>query len=108
DVDGATWWDKLTLITLPLLRPAVLPAVVLSSITTFQMFNTVWLVTQGGPTAGAGKPGYTEFVMLHAYELFQDQNYGRMGAFAVIIFVILFIATILSLRVTRITQGAYE
>ncbi len=108
DVDGATWWDKLTLITLPLLRPAVLPAVVLSSITTFQMFNTVWLVTQGGPTAGAGKPGYTEFVMLHAYELFQDQNYGRMGAFAVIIFLMLFIATILSLRVTRITQGAYE
>jgi arabinogalactan oligomer/maltooligosaccharide transport system permease protein len=46
--------------------------------------------------------------MLHAYKLFQDQNYGRMGAFAVIIFIMLFIATLLSLRVTRITEGAYE
>ena len=81
---------------------------VLSSITTFQMFNTVWLVTNGGPSAGAGKPGNTEFVMLHAYKLFQDQNYGRMGAFAVVIFVLLFLATLLSLRVTRITQGVYE
>ena len=108
DVDGATWWDKLTMITLPLLRPAVMPAVVLSSITTFQMFNTVWLVTNGGPVAGAGKPGATEFVMLHAYKLFQDQNYGRMGAFAVVIFILLFVATLLSLRVTRITEGAYE
>jgi arabinogalactan oligomer/maltooligosaccharide transport system permease protein len=107
-VDGATWWNKLTTITLPLLRPAVLPAVVLSSITTFQMFNTVWLVTNGGPVTGAGQPGATEFVMLHAYKLFQDQNYGRMGAFAVIIFIMLFIATLLSLRVTRITEGAYE
>ncbi|MEW5985392.1 MAG: sugar ABC transporter permease [Chloroflexota bacterium] len=108
EVDGATWWDKLTQITLPLLRPAVLPAVVLSSITTFQMFNTVWLVTQGGPIKGAGQPGFTEFVMLHAYRLFQDQNFGRMGAFAVIIFVMLFLATLFSLRLTRITKGAYE
>ncbi|RMH02299.1 MAG: sugar ABC transporter permease [Chloroflexi bacterium] len=108
EVDGANWWDKLTLITLPLLRPAVLPAVVLSSITTFQMFNTVWLVTRGGPVSGAGKPGFTEFVMLHAYRLFQDQNFGRMGAFAVIVFAMLFVATLFSLRYTRITKGAYE
>jgi arabinogalactan oligomer / maltooligosaccharide transport system permease protein len=108
DVDGANWIDKLTNITLPLLRPAVLPAVVLSSITTFQMFNTVWLVTRGGPSAGAGKPGVTEFVMLYAYRLFQDQSFGRMGAFAVIVFILLFIATLMSLRVTRITKGAYE
>ncbi|PIE81616.1 MAG: ABC transporter permease [Chloroflexi bacterium] len=108
DVDGATWWEKLTLITIPLIRPAVLPAVVLSSITTFQMFNTVWLVTQGGPSSGADVPGYTEFVMLYAYDLFQSQNAGIMGAFAVIVFVMLFLATLYSLRFTRITKGAYE
>jgi len=34
------WWKKLTSITLPLIRPAVMPAIVLSSITTFQMFGT--------------------------------------------------------------------
>ncbi len=109
DVDGATWWDKLTLITLPLIRPAVMPAIVLSSISTFQMFNTVWLITRGGPIRGAGIPGATEFVMIHAYkEVFQSQNDGYIGAFAVIVFIILFAATMYSMRMTRITKGAYE
>jgi arabinogalactan oligomer/maltooligosaccharide transport system permease protein len=108
DVDGATWWNKLTSITLPLLRPAVMPAVVLSSITTFQMFNTVWMITTGGPTRGAGKPGATELVMIYAYRQFQDQNYARIGAFAIIIFILLFMATLASLRITQITRGAYE
>ena len=109
DVDGATEWQKLTNITLPLLRPAVMPAVVLSSITTFQMFNTVWLITRGGPLRGAGQPGATEFVMIHAYkQVFQAQNDGMIGAFAVIVFVLLFIATLYSLRLTQITKGAYE
>lgn len=109
DVDGATWWQKLTRITLPLLRPAVMPAIVLSSITTFQMFNTVWLITQGGPLRGAGRPGATEFVLIHAYkQVFQQRNDGYIGAFAVIVFIILFAATLFSLRLTRITKGAYE
>lgn len=109
DVDGANWWVKLTKITLPLIRPAVLPATVLSSITTFQMFGTVWAITQGRPSMGAGVPGATELVMVYAYkQVFQTNAYGRMGAYAVIMFVFLFIATLYSLRVTRITKGAYE
>jgi arabinogalactan oligomer/maltooligosaccharide transport system permease protein len=109
EVDGATWFQQLFNITLPLLRPAVMPAIVLSSITTFQMFNTVWLITQGGPIQGAGVPGATEFVMVHAYkQVFQSRNDGLIGAFAVIVFIILFAATLYSMRVTRITQGAYE
>lgn len=108
DVDGANWWNKLIQITIPLLRPAVMPAIVLSSITTFQMFNTVWLVTGGGPQRGAGKPGATEFVMVHAYKVFRTDRYGAIGAFAVVVFLLLFGATLLSMRMTRITKGAYE
>jgi arabinogalactan oligomer/maltooligosaccharide transport system permease protein len=108
EVDGATWWNKLTQITLPLLRPAVMPAIVLSSITTFQMFNTLWMITNGGPTRGAGKPGATEMVMIYAYKQFQDQNYSRIAAFAIIVFIVLFIATLASLRITQVTKGAYE
>ncbi|MBA3871341.1 MAG: sugar ABC transporter permease [Anaerolineae bacterium] len=109
EVDGATWWISLTRITIPMLRPAVLPAVVLSSITTFQMFNTVYLITQGGPVSGVGKPGATDLVMTYAYsQTFKSGNYGYIGAFAVIIFVILLAATLLSLRVTNVTRGAYE
>lgn len=111
EVDGATWWQQLIHITLPLLRPAILPAVVLSAIGPggFQMFGTVWAITQGGPSRGAGAPGATELVMVYAYkQVFQYNAYAKAGAFAVIIFIFLFIATLYSLRITRITKGAYE
>ncbi len=109
EVDGASWWQRLFHLTLPLLRPAVIPVIVLSSITTFQMFGTVWAITGGGPTRGAGAPGATEMVMIYAYkQVFQSAAYGRMGAFAVIMFIFLFGATLYSLRISRITKGAYE
>jgi arabinogalactan oligomer/maltooligosaccharide transport system permease protein len=109
EVDGASWWQRLFAITLPLLRPAVIPVIVLSSITTYQMFGTVWAITQGGPSRGALAPGATEMVMTYAYkQVFQTQAYARMGAFAVIMFILLFGATLYSLRISRITKGAYE
>jgi arabinogalactan oligomer / maltooligosaccharide transport system permease protein len=111
EVDGASWFQQLTNITLPLIRTAVLPAVVLSAIGAggFQMFGTVWAITEGGPVRGAGVPGATELVMVYAYkQVFQLNNYARAGAFAVIIFIFLFFATIYSLRITRLTKGAYE
>lgn len=111
DVDGAGWWQKLFRITLPLLRPAVVPLIVLSAIGAggFQMFGTAWAINQGGPSAGAGAPGATDLVMTWAYkQVFQQSAYGLMGAYAVIIFALLFVATLFSLRVSRVTQGAME
>jgi len=106
EVDGANYWQKLMNITLPLLRVAVIPVIVLSSISTFQMFGTVWAITGGGPSRGAGTPGATELVMVYAYkQVFQTGAYGRMGAFALIMFVLLFGATLYSLRISRITKG---
>ncbi|HEY3340795.1 MAG TPA: sugar ABC transporter permease [Anaerolineae bacterium] len=109
DVEGASYWDKLFNITLPLIRPAILPATVLTSITAFQMFGTAFAITGGGPQTGANTPGATEFVMIYAYrQIFQLQNYGIATAFAVIIFIMLFAVTLWSLRLTRITKGVYE
>jgi arabinogalactan oligomer/maltooligosaccharide transport system permease protein len=109
EMDGANWWQQLMSITLPLIRPAILPAMVLTSITAFQMFGSAFAINGGGPTRGAGVPGATEFVMIYAYkQVFQNGNYGRATAFAVIIFIMLFTATLLSLRMTKITKGAYE
>ena len=112
EVDGASWWVRTTQITIPMLRPPVIPAVVLSSISTFQMFNTVFLMTGGGPSMGVGKPGGTDLVMTYAYkQIFRGTSngiWGTMGAFATIIFVILLVATLLSLRVTNVTKSAYD
>jgi arabinogalactan oligomer/maltooligosaccharide transport system permease protein len=109
ELDGASWWQQLTDITLPLIRPAVLPATVLTSITAFQMFGPVWAITQGGPIQKVGEPGATEFVIVYAFkQIFQTQNYGLATAFSVILFFFLFAATLYSLRLTQITKGAYD
>ncbi len=110
-VDGATAWQRFRTITLPLLRPAITPFTILSGITTFQMFNTVYLVTQGGPITSPLKPGATEFVMLYYYQkVFGDTagnpHYGLLSAFSVVIFLILLGGTILSLRATNLTKEA--
>lgn len=109
EVDGASRWRTLTRITLPLLRPAVMPAIILSAITTFQMFNTVWLITSGGPVTAVGKPGATEFVMLYVYkQAFSLNLVGVSSAFGMLIFILLFLLVLLNLRITRVTQSAYE
>lgn len=106
-VDGATAWQRFTSVILPLLRPAIAPATILSAMTTFQMFNTVYLITSGGPfTVDINKPGATEYLIVWMYNLFQNHgsifiNYGKTSGIAVIVFFILFTITVLGLRATN-------
>ena len=104
-MDGAGAWRKFWRITLPLLRPAILPATVLSAILTFNTLNTAYLITTGGPFESAAKPGATEFVMVYAFrEAFQLFNFGYIAAFAVVIFVMLFGVTLGSLRFSGLVR----
>ena len=104
-VDGAGPWQKFRRITLPLLRPAILPATILSAIVTFNVLNTAYLLTQGGPFISADKPGATEFVLVYAFRnAFQLFNYSYIAAFAVVIFFMLFMVTLGSLRFTGLVR----
>lgn len=93
-MDGAGSWQYFRNITLPLLTPALVPATILSAITTFQMFNTAYLITQGGPVVSALKPGATDFVMVYMYNRIlgagvANPHYGFIAAFAITLFIIL-------------------
>jgi arabinogalactan oligomer / maltooligosaccharide transport system permease protein len=109
-VDGANAWHRFRSITFPLVRPAITPAAILSTITTFQMFNTVYLITQGGPIVSAGKPGATTFVMIYMYKQIlgtdvANPHYGFIAAFAITTFIILggltFLARSIGQQATR-------
>jgi arabinogalactan oligomer/maltooligosaccharide transport system permease protein len=109
-LDGAGWWQQLFNVTLPLLRPVALPAVILSLIAQVQMFNTVWLMTKGGPVQRVGQPGATELLLIWAYNQgFQGaQRFGLVSAFAIVVFIILLGITLLYIRTTDATKGVYE
>ncbi len=103
DVDGATGWQKFRHITLPLLKPALFPAIILGSIWTFNMFNIIYLVSGGGPDNS------TEILITDAYRAFAELNrYGLAAAYSVIIFVILLVYTLMTNRITRATEGTFE
>jgi arabinogalactan oligomer/maltooligosaccharide transport system permease protein len=85
EVDGATPWQRFRLVTLPLLLPALLPAVVLGSIWTFNMFNIIYLVSAGEPD------GSTDILVSQAYKwaFTRGHRYGYAAAYAVLIFGVL-------------------
>lgn len=109
DVDGAPWTTQLFKITLPMLRPAIIPIVIMTSLSTFLIGESVFLITGGGPTLGVGRPGATDLVMVYAYRrVYQNGFYGESAAFAVILFPFLLLATLLIFRATNATRSAYE
>jgi len=88
-VDGATRGQTFRLVTLPLLKPTLLPAVVLGSVWTFNMFNVVFLVSSGEPD------GATDILVSEAYRwaFARNAQLGYAAAYAVIIFGILALMT---------------
>ncbi len=102
DVDGATRPQRLRFITLPLLRPAMVPAIMLGTIWTFNQFNVIFFITAGGPR------GQTDLLITQAYKLIQqEQLYGVAAAFSIIVFFILLILTLITNNITRATK-AYD
>jgi arabinogalactan oligomer / maltooligosaccharide transport system permease protein len=87
EVDGATRWQRFRHVILPLLRPSLVPAVILGTVWTFNMFNIIYLVSGGEPD------GTTEILISEAYKwAFQrQQQYGYAAAYAVLIFLVLLI-----------------
>jgi len=83
-VDGAGMWKKLTHVTLPLVRPALMVSTVLNIIYVFNSFPIIYTITKGAP---ANK---TDTMVTYLYMLaFYDQEKGPATALSVIGFVIL-------------------
>lgn len=101
EVDGATRWQSFRLVTLPLLKPTLLPAVVLGSVWTFNMFNVVFLVSGGEPD------GTTDILVSEAYRwaFARNAQLGYAAAYAVIIFGLL---VLISRTLGRIGGGNGE
>ena len=95
-IDGAGRWQRLRYITLPLLTPFIFFAMVLAMIGAFQVFDQVWIMTEGGP-AGATTV-VMEQVVKNAFK------YGLMGeasAMSWVLFAIILSFTVVQLRAQK-------
>jgi arabinogalactan oligomer / maltooligosaccharide transport system substrate-binding protein/arabinogalactan oligomer / maltooligosaccharide transport system permease protein len=101
EMDGASAGQRFRHITLPHLRPALAPAVVLGAIWTFNMFNVIYLVSDGRPN------GSTDILVTEAYRwaFERGERYGLASAYAVLIFAVLLLWTVFGTRVLRRREG---
>jgi multiple sugar transport system permease protein len=100
EIDGAGRWGRFWNITVPLLAPTTLFVLVLSMIGSFQVFDLVFVLTQGGPL------GQTKVLVFYLYEqAFMFFNMGYASAIAYVLFGLLFVLTLIQIRAFR-NRGA--
>jgi len=103
DIDGASWFHKLKNITIPLIRPVMIPAITLGIVWTFNNLNIIWLVSNGGEPSD-NTHILVSFVYKAAFNLYR---YGYAAALSMIIFIILLLFSLGFMRKTKATEGAY-
>jgi arabinogalactan oligomer/maltooligosaccharide transport system permease protein len=88
-VDGASGMQQMRMITLPMIRPVLAPAVAMGAVWTFNMFNVIFLVSGGEPD------GTSEILVSEAYRwaFTRSSQYGYAAAYAMLIFGILVVST---------------
>nr|WP_155131889.1 sugar ABC transporter permease [Pseudovibrio flavus] len=98
--DGASRFYRFRRITLPLLLPAIITMSMISMIATFNSFDIIWILTQGGPS------GSTTTMIIDTYKTaIGSYKYGEGAARAVLICIFLSIFTYFYFRVTsRLSQ----
>jgi arabinogalactan oligomer/maltooligosaccharide transport system permease protein len=99
-MDGAGSWAKFRVVTLPHLRPAMLPYAIYGFVITFNLFYLSYFMSGGGPF------GQTELMVTTAYRLVNEQHlYGVAAAFAVFQFFILLALTLVTNRLGKATAS---
>ncbi|MGW5722056.1 ABC transporter permease [Amycolatopsis sp. NPDC003865] len=95
-VDGASPWQRFVHITLPGLRPVMIVTVLLSSIWTFNNFDLIWLMTQGGP-GDATAP----YVMVAYSKAIQQLQLGAGAAVTLVMLPVIAILVVILVRLMR-------
>lgn len=96
EIDGAGWWAKFRNVTLPLLSPTTFFVVVMSIINSFQVFDQIFVMTQGGPARCTSV--LVHYLYQNAFEYFKM---GYASAIAYVLFFIVFVLTMIQLRYSK-------
>ena len=95
-LDGASSWRLFWSITLPLLRPTLLFVIVVNTLNSLQVFDLPFVLTNGGPV------NETNTLVMYMYDTaFSFLRMGRATSMAVMLFAIIFVITMIQLRLLR-------
>jgi arabinogalactan oligomer/maltooligosaccharide transport system permease protein len=103
EMDGASAWQKFKNVTVPFLRPAMLPYAIYGFVITFNLFFLPYFMTQGEPF------GRTEILVTQAYRLAAERRlFGVAAAFSVYLFFLLLVVTLITNRMAKATKSYAE
>jgi ABC-type sugar transport system permease subunit len=92
-IDGASEWSQLRRITLPLLAPALMVALIFRTLDAFRVFDLVYVLTGGGPGTS------TEPIALYTFNaLLQNLQFGYGATLSVVVFLVTFGLALLYIR----------
>lgn len=100
-LDGANAWNRFRFVTLPLMRRVFLFALVLATIFTLQIFDSVYVMTDGGP---AGTTTTLVWYIYHALFFFYRIGFG--ASMAVLLLVIILTLSLIQMRLLRRRNGS--
>ena len=89
-IDGAGAFKTFMKITLPLMSPTIFFVLLITTISSFQVFDLIYLMTQGGPENSTNILVY--WLYKNAFEFF---NIGKAGAIAYVLFLLIFILSVI-------------
>ena len=96
-IDGGNWWHKFRYVTIPMLTPIIFFNMVMQIINTFQVFTSVYVMTNGGPMNS------TMVYVFYLYQqAFQWLNMGYGSALAWVLFLIIFSLTLLQFKMSSL------
>jgi multiple sugar transport system permease protein len=95
-IDGANRWQRLRFITLPQLRPTMFLVLTLGLIGTWQVFDQIYVMSQGNPAKTTLTPAYLSY-----RTAFRDFDYGSGAAISFVLFLIIVLLTLLQQRALR-------
>ncbi|MEU7852625.1 sugar ABC transporter permease [Nonomuraea sp. NPDC049141] len=92
-VDGASAWQRFRRITLPLLKPAIFFVLVIETISAFQTFDTVYVMTGGGPARAT----YTLIYGIYDHG-FRSFDFGYAATWGMVLFALVLIVSLIQRR----------
>lgn len=112
DIDGASWWQKLRYITLPLLKPIILFMIITGTMSALNAFTEVYAMASS-KYGGFGGPyiqfqgesvGVTSLSGLYLYQLFERAEYGKTAAFSYLLMIIALIISFANAKLLKVEK----
>jgi raffinose/stachyose/melibiose transport system permease protein len=100
EIDGATWWQRLRLVTVPQIRPEIYVVLLTCTVASLRAFGWIYALTGGGPGVATQVPSYYSY-----QSFFTDLNVGYGSAIATVMTLIIVAVSMAFLWVQRRLAG---